>query len=101
MITHQAYFWLRNAGSEEDRAALIAGLQTLRGVEVIRTYEIGVPASTEQRDVVDGSFDVSELMTFDSIADQQTYQSHPLHRAFIEKCSHLWERVIVYDSLIV
>ena len=100
-ITHQAYFWLNAPGSEADRAALIAGLQTLRGIAEIRTYQIGTPASTEQRDVVDGSFDVSELMTFESIAHQEAYQVHPLHQAFIEACSPLWARVVVYDSLIV
>jgi hypothetical protein len=50
---------------------------------------------------VDASFDVSELMTFDSIADQQAYQVHPLHRAFIAQCGHLWARVAVYDSALV
>jgi Stress responsive A/B Barrel Domain len=100
-LSHQAYFWLHNAGSQTDRDMLIAGLQTLRGIPQIRTYQIGVPAPTEQRDVVDSSFDVSELMTFDSIADQVAYQTHPLHLAFIAACSHLWARVVVYDSLII
>ncbi len=101
MLTHQAYFWLKNAGAEPDRSALIAGLRTLADVPQVRTLHIGCPASTEQRDVVDGSFDVSELMTFDSITDQELYQVHPLHQAFIARCAHLWDRVVVYDSQIV
>ena len=36
-------------------------------------------------------------MTFDSVADQEAYQPHPLHKAFIERCGHLWEKVVVYD----
>ena len=36
-------------------------------------------------------------MRFDSLADQAAYQTHPVHQAFIARCGHLWERVLVYD----
>jgi hypothetical protein len=100
-LTHQAYFWLKNPGSEADCNALIAGLRTLADIPHVRSLAIGRPAPTEARDVVDRSFDVSELMTFDSIADQQAYQVHPLHQAFVAQCGHLWARVTVYDSALV
>ncbi len=96
-IVHQVFFWLKRKGSAEDRDALVAGLRTLSKIEVIRSLQIGVPASTEQREVVDSSFDVSELMMFDSVADQKVYQDHPLHQAFVAKHSHLWSKVLVYD----
>jgi hypothetical protein len=99
MILHQVYFWLKNPGSHEDRESLIAGLCTLAEVPVVRALHIGTPADTEARDVVDGSFDVSELMLFDSVADQKAYQDHPLHRDFVERCEGHWSRVIVYDSI--
>jgi hypothetical protein len=60
---------------------------------------IGVPASTEQRPVVDSSYSASELMFFDDVAGQEAYQVHPIHKKFVEQCSHLWEKVIVYDSI--
>lgn len=100
-LIHHVFFWLNNAGSAADRAELIAGLRTLKQIEVIRDLHIGVPASTEQRDVVDNSYDVSELMFFDSTADQKTYQDHPVHQAFVAKCSHLWRKVVVYDTMAV
>ncbi|PXA99272.1 stress responsive alpha-beta barrel domain-containing protein [Nostoc sp. 3335mG] len=100
-LIHHVFFWLKNAGSVADRAELIAGLRTLKQIEVIRDLHIGVPASTEQRDVVDNSYDVSELMFFDSTADQKTYQDHPIHQAFVAKCSHLWRKVVVYDTMAV
>ncbi len=100
-LIHHVFFWLNNAGSAADRAELIAGLRTLKQIEVIRDLHIGVPASTEQRDVVDNSYDVSELMFFDSTADQKTYQDHPIHQAFVAKCSHLWRKVVVYDTMAV
>lgn len=100
-IVHHVFFWLKNPGSAEDRDALIAGLRTLAKVEVVRSLQIGVPASTEQRDVVDSSFHVSELMVFDNVVDQKTYQDHPVHKDFVAKCSHLWAKVIVYDMMTV
>ncbi|PZU08758.1 Dabb family protein [Sphingomonas sp.] len=96
---HHVLFWLRRPRDAGDRATLIAGLETLRGVPFVRELHIGVPASTEERSVVDSSFDVSELMRFDSIADQEAYQRHPIHAQFVETCGHLWERIVVYDSI--
>lgn len=100
-IVHHVFFWLKQPGSVADRDQLIAGLRGLAKIEVIRNLQIGVPASTEQRDVVDSSFDVSELMTFDSVADQKIYQDHPLHQDFVAKCGHLWRKVVVYDMVTV
>ncbi len=99
MLRHHAIFWLKHPGSQAGRDQLIAGLRTLGGIEHIRELHIGVPASTEQRDVVDNSFDVYELMAFESVADQEAYQSHPLHQKFIADCGHLWDRVVVHDSV--
>ncbi len=98
-LIHHALFWLKRPGSSEDRDRLIAGLKTLKGISVIRELHIGVPAPTEKRDVIDASYDVSEVMRFDSVDDQKTYQDHPIHKAFVANCRHLWERVLVYDAL--
>ena len=98
-MIHHVFFWLKTPGSKPDRDALIAGLNTLKGIEVIQQLHIGVPASTEKRDVVDNSYDVSELMVFKSVADQKLYQDHPLHLKFVKDCSHLWSKVVVYDSI--
>jgi hypothetical protein len=96
-IIHHVFFWLKNPESAEDRAKLIAGLQSLRKIKQIRKLHIGVPASTEKRDVVDNSYQVSELMFFNNLADQKTYQDHPIHQKFIADCSNLWSKVVVYD----
>jgi Stress responsive A/B Barrel Domain len=96
-IRHMALFWLNRFDSAADRAMLAEGLETLRAIPQVKTLHIGMPASTEDRDVVDHSYDLSESMTFDSLADQSAYQTHPIHQAFIAKCGHLWSRVLVYD----
>ena len=98
-VLHHVFFWLKTPGSAADRDALIAGLRGLGKIPVLRSLEIGVPASTAQRGVVDGSFDVSALMVFASVADEKTYQDHPVHLDFVAKCEHLWGKVQVYDSV--
>lgn len=98
-VIHHVFFWLKNPASQEDLKKLIDGLETLRKIESIRKLNIGVPASTEKRDVVDSSFSVSELMFFDDLEGQKIYQDHPIHKKFVEQCSHLWAKVIVYDAI--
>lgn len=98
-LTHHVFFWLKNRDSKEDLNKLIEGLNTLRKIETIKKLYIGVPASTEKRDVVDNSYQVSELMFFDDVEGQNVYQVHPLHKKFVENYSHLWEKVLVYDSI--
>lgn len=100
-LIHTAYFWLKDPDSIADRDQLIAGLQTLRQVPTVKALHIGLPATTEKRDVVDNSFQVSELMFFDDLAGQSEYQAHPVHQAFVDSCSHLWSKVAVKDSISV
>jgi hypothetical protein len=100
-LTHHVFFWLKNPDSDADRNKLIEGLRTLANIETIRELHIGIPASTEKRDVVDNSYSVSELMFFDNVEGQNIYQEHPVHKQFVENYSYLWERVVVYDSIAV
>ncbi len=98
-LLHHVFFWLNNPDSASDKQELIKGLKTLAAIPTIRQIHIGVLASTEKREVVDTSWDVSELMFFDDEAGQKVYQDHPVHEAFVKKYSHLWKKVIVYDSI--
>ena len=100
-LIHHVFFWLKNPGSQAGRQQLIEGLQTLAAIKEVKKLLIGTPAATEQRGVVDNSYDVSELMYFDKLEDQTAYQVHPIHKAFVEKCSHLWEKVVVYDMQVI
>ena len=96
-VVHHVFFWLKNPDSKEDLAKLLAGLRTLAGVDTVRGIHIGVPADTEQRGVVDGSYSASELLFFDDVAGENAYQVHPIHKQFVADCEHLWQRVVVYD----
>ncbi|MEI9809381.1 MAG: Dabb family protein [Bacteroidota bacterium] len=98
IFVHHVYFWLKNAGNKEDLAKLLAGLTKLSAVKTIKQFHIGKPADTK-RDVIDTTYAVSWLALFDNGADQASYQTDPIHLKFVEECSFLWEKVIVYDAV--
>ncbi|MBD0254089.1 MAG: Dabb family protein [Cytophagales bacterium] len=98
LFVHHVYFWLKNPNSPEDRARLLKGLQTLPTIKAIQTSHIGVPADTN-RPVIDTSYHFSLLLMFKDRQDQDAYQVHPTHLKFVEDCSALWTKVIVYDSV--
>lgn len=98
-LLHYVFFWLKNPHSDAEKQQLISGLKTLAAIPTIHQIHVGVLASTEKREVVDTSWDVSELMFFDDEAGQKIYQDHPIHQAFAKNCSHLWEKVVVYDAI--
>jgi hypothetical protein len=97
-VSHQVYFWLKNPGSAEDRAQLIKGVKTLQKIEVVRKLVVGVVAATQKRAAVDDSWGVSALTFFDDVAGEAAYQIDPIHTDFVKNYSHLWSKVVVYDS---
>lgn len=98
LFIHHVYFWLNNSDSAEDLKKLLEGLQKLSKVKTLKMFHIGKPAGTN-RDVIDGSYSVSWLLLFDNLADQESYQTDPIHLKFIDECKHLWKKVVVYDSI--
>ncbi len=98
-LIHHVFFWLKEPDNEKHKKQLLKALDDLLKVETIKMSHIGLPAGTESRDVVDHSYSVSYMVLFDDQAGQDTYQVHPLHVKFVEENSHLWEKVVVYDSV--
>ena len=98
MFVHHVYFWLKNPDSSDDKKKLIEGLRKLSKVKTIREFHIGQPAPTN-RDVIDRSYSVSWMVLFENPADQDSYQVDPIHLKFVEECSALWSKVVVYDSI--
>lgn len=95
---HHVFFWLKNAESKEDARQLIEGLRALTSAPTIRDCHIGIPAGTD-RAVVDNSYAVSWLALFNSKEDHDNYQTHPIHLKFVDDCSHLWQKVVVFDTV--
>ena len=98
IFIHHVYFWLKNPLNEEDGKQLVMGLKRLSAVTTIQSFHIGKPASTS-RAVIDGSYFVSWLTIFKNKADQDSYQTDPVHLNFIKDCAHLWSKVVVYDTV--
>ena len=98
MFVHHVFFWLKNPNSSEEKSQLELGLRSLEKIDLIRTFHVGTPASTN-RPVIERSYAFSLLMIFDSLEDQEEYQTHPIHEKFVKENSSLWSKVVVYDSV--
>lgn len=95
---HHVFFWLKNPDSKEALDELIEGLKKLSKAPTIKDFHIGKPANTN-RGVIDASYSVSWLVLFENAEDQDIYQTDPIHLKFIEECSQLWSKVVVYDMV--
>ncbi|WP_256012063.1 Dabb family protein [Desertivirga xinjiangensis] len=97
MLTHHVLFWLKADTSEEQKEAFRGGLESLQGVETIKSIYIGTPAPIS-RAVVDTTYTFSLLTLFDDLAGHDVYQEHPIHKAFLDEFRGLFEKVVIYDS---
>lgn len=98
-LVHHVFFWLKNPDSKEDLNKLVEGINSLKKIKTLRLCKVGTPAGTEQRDVVDSSYQVSLLTVFDDVKGHDAYQVDPVHTAFVKNYAHLWSKVIVFDSM--
>ena len=98
MLVHSVYFWLRDGLTLEETARFRGGVESLRGCESVREMHIGVPAPTN-RPVIDRSYTYALTVIFDDMAGHDTYQEHPIHKAFVENFSAYWTRVQIYDAI--
>lgn len=97
-MDHHVYFWLKEEHKNpQDRAIFEKGLDSLFRVEGVKGGRWAVPAKVMERPVVDQSWDYATTMQFANTQDQDAYQVHPDHNAFIDTCKHMWERVQVRD----
>lgn len=97
-MIHQVYFWLHDTANTQE--FLTEAVPMLGRCKTVGKFIAGTPAETEDRDVVDHSFQVACTAFFDSLEDQLIYQSDPTHLEFIEKYSQMWKKVQVYDIAI-
>lgn len=97
IFVHHVFFYLHESDAAHTQS-LVEGLQRLAKAPIIKESHIGIPANTP-RDVVDNSYDVSWLAFFNSAEEQDAYQDDPMHLQFVKECSHLWKKVVVFDSV--
>ena len=97
-MQHHVYFWLKpEHQNESGRATFEEALNGLLNIESVAGGKWGSPANTPERPVTDKSFDYGLYLTFDSLADHDTYQVDPLHDVFVDACKDLWSQVKVMD----
>jgi len=97
-FAHTVYFWFKDPVNQNNRERFEKSLKKfLKNSMYAKTNFIGTPPKAI-RDVVDGSFTYSLIVTFESAEAQQNYQNEQAHLTFIEECKDLWDKVIVYDS---
>jgi hypothetical protein len=101
MLQHNVYFYLNEDVSQEQKEQFEEGLRELLEIETIYKSELGIPGSTEDRDVTDHSFGYSIFTWFETMEDYNVYADHPDHLEFIDTYSELWSDVKVYDSEII
>ncbi len=98
VFIHHVFFWLKNPENQLHQKQLYEGLQQLSKVSSIQSFHIGQPANTN-RSVIDTTYSISWLLTFNNATDQDSYQTDSIHLKFINECAYLWDKVIVYDSV--
>ena len=98
-MVHNVYFWIKDGTSEKNILAFEKALEKLGTVSSLQTYYWGKPAPTEQREVIDHSYQYSINAFFETIDDHNAYQVDPIHNDFVQNHSSIWEKVQVYDNL--
>lgn len=95
---HVVYFWLKEPNEANKKTFLSYVKEYTSGIDVIKETFIGYPAPTD-RPVIDNTYTYSIVLAFNSAADQDAYQTHPVHLDFVKKAEHMWKKVQVYDSI--
>jgi hypothetical protein len=98
VFVHHVLFYLKDPGNAADKAKLLEGLNKLAKCPTIKMVNIGEPATTN-REVIKRDYTYSWLCLFDSPADEEAYQKHPIHDDFRNNYAQLWEKVVIYDSI--
>ena len=98
MLVHQVRFYLPADLTTERRAALRAGLETLRGIPTVRQLHIGTPAPVPARPVIDTEYAFALTVLFADLAGPDVNQTHPLHLQFLAAHKTSWTRVAVVDA---
>lgn len=98
LFIHHVFFYLKEPNNAQHETQLLEGLNKLAKVPVIQFAHIGKPALTN-REVIVKDYTISWMCFFKNILEEEIYQTHPIHLDFIRDYAHLWEKVVVYDSI--
>src|SRR5688572_3236437 len=95
-VTHVVVFWLKDPGSAEQRRDLIAACHTLRDIPGVTDLRVGQPLPST-RPVVDSSYDVAMVITFENEQAMEAYNPHPIHEKLAREFVPKFAKYLVYD----
>ncbi len=96
-LEHVVIVWLKDPGNTEHRQRIIGESQVLAGIPGVLSLKSGSVVQSE-RDIVDSSFDVALVVSFENRAALDDYLVHPLHVRLVEQTlKPLVDRIRVYD----
>jgi hypothetical protein len=96
-VVHVVLVWLKKPGDPAGRDAIVRSARSLWSIPGVVSVRAG-RAIPSDREVVDSSYDVGILVTFEDEAAMRAYGSHPVHQRMVEQViePHV-ERYRVYD----
>ncbi len=98
-VHHVIVCWLHEPGKSGHRKKIIDVSHELQKLPGVVTAHAGGVVPSE-RPVVDNSYDVAVIMTFNSVDDMKGYLADPRHTMAVEKVlKPLVQRMIVYDFI--
>ena len=98
MLIHTVLFWLKKDLTDEDLTLFEQKLRALEKISSVEQMFLGRPSSTTKRPVIDDTYDFCLTVALKDLTAHDVYQEDPLHLAFIENCSHMSDRVKIYDA---
>ncbi len=96
-VEHLVFCWLKEPGKTEARQQLIDTAKKLGDLPGVLSIRAGT-AVPSARPIVDSTFDVGIVISFDSVASMEAYLVHPRHQEAVKNIlKPLTSKVLVYD----
>lgn len=96
-LEHVVVVWLKEAGNTTHRQTVLDASEVLRTIPGVRSLKSGTVIASE-RAIVDSSFDLALIVSFDDRADMDAYLVHPLHVQLVnDTLKPLVAKIRVFD----
>jgi hypothetical protein len=96
-VQHVVIVWLKDHGDPAARRQYIENSRRLGKLPMVLRYQVGTVLAGD-RAIVDSSYDLGVVATFENEQGLRDYLAHPEHRKVIEESlKPLVEKAVVYD----
>lgn len=98
MFVHIVLFHLKDELSEEIISKFEGGLNSLRKIETIKEIYIGKPLKESSRPEIRNDYYFNLTIIFENVEAHDSYQTDPIHKAFVNNFSIYWKGIEIIDS---